>query len=208
MWGLTAPRGFESRPFRHPPKVAVLPRWNRELAAKAFPHGLLPPRPSPAHLLSHPGGNMAHMHSGHGSHLEAPSQPCWHCTRFAGLLYQGTAAACGYPGGPRVRSQPAHGCAFWEREVGPPAGVRVLPPPVWHGKEGPPPATARGRWLRLGSAPTLRGPPARSVVSHRDSRKPLTREKSPAGKVDYHDIGACHDVWRALGARATLATEP
>jgi len=28
----------------------------------------------------------------------------------------------------------------------------------------------------------------------------LTREKSPAGKVDYHDIGACVDVWRALGA--------
>ncbi|MDE2396051.1 MAG: AGE family epimerase/isomerase [Burkholderiales bacterium] len=24
----------------------------------------------------------------------------------------------------------------------------------------------------------------------------LTREKSPAGKVDYHDIGACYDVWR------------
>ena len=26
----------------------------------------------------------------------------------------------------------------------------------------------------------------------------LTREKSPAGKVDYHDIGACYDVWRSL----------
>jgi glucose-6-phosphate isomerase len=26
----------------------------------------------------------------------------------------------------------------------------------------------------------------------------LTREKSPAGKVDYHDIGACYDVWREL----------
>ena len=26
-----------------------------------------------------------------------------------------------------------------------------------------------------------------------------TREKSPAGKVDYHDIGACFDVLRALG---------
>ena len=31
----------------------------------------------------------------------------------------------------------------------------------------------------------------------RDNLK-LTREKSPAGKVDYHDIGACYDVWRAL----------
>ena len=29
----------------------------------------------------------------------------------------------------------------------------------------------------------------------------LTREKSPAGKVDYHDIGACYDVWRALTAQ-------
>lgn len=27
----------------------------------------------------------------------------------------------------------------------------------------------------------------------------LTREKSPAGKVDYHDIGACFDAWRAFG---------
>ena len=26
-----------------------------------------------------------------------------------------------------------------------------------------------------------------------------TREKSPAGKVDYHDIGACFDVLRAMG---------
>jgi glucose-6-phosphate isomerase len=26
----------------------------------------------------------------------------------------------------------------------------------------------------------------------------LTREKSPAGKVDYHDIGACYDLWRVL----------
>jgi glucose-6-phosphate isomerase len=26
----------------------------------------------------------------------------------------------------------------------------------------------------------------------------LTREKSPAGKVDYHDMGACYDVWREL----------
>lgn len=33
----------------------------------------------------------------------------------------------------------------------------------------------------------------------------LTREKSPAGKVDYHDIGACFDVWRALNGGASLA---
>lgn len=29
----------------------------------------------------------------------------------------------------------------------------------------------------------------------------LTREKSPAGKVDYHDRGACYDVWRELQLR-------
>jgi mannose/cellobiose epimerase-like protein (N-acyl-D-glucosamine 2-epimerase family) len=32
-----------------------------------------------------------------------------------------------------------------------------------------------------------------------DNRK-LSDEKSPAGKVDYHTMGACHDVLRALGA--------
>jgi len=36
----------------------------------------------------------------------------------------------------------------------------------------------------------------------------LTREKSPAGKVDYHDIGACYDVWRALTASPTAGTAP
>ena len=36
----------------------------------------------------------------------------------------------------------------------------------------------------------------------------LTREKSPAGKVDYHDIGACHDVWRALGAARPAEVGP
>jgi glucose-6-phosphate isomerase len=41
----------------------------------------------------------------------------------------------------------------------------------------------QGAWFRILSADNLN----------------LTREKSPAGKVDYHDIGACLDVWRALG---------
>jgi mannose/cellobiose epimerase-like protein (N-acyl-D-glucosamine 2-epimerase family) len=31
----------------------------------------------------------------------------------------------------------------------------------------------------------------------------VTDEKSPAGKVDYHDMGACYDVLAALDARAT-----
>jgi glucose-6-phosphate isomerase len=30
----------------------------------------------------------------------------------------------------------------------------------------------------------------------------LTREKSPAGKVDYHNMGACYDVWRELQAQS------
>ncbi len=40
----------------------------------------------------------------------------------------------------------------------------------------------QGAWFRILTADNLN----------------LTREKSPAGKVDYHDIGACYDVWRAL----------
>lgn len=45
-------------------------------------------------------------------------RPCWHCTRFAGMLYAGSAAACTLPGGPRVRSMPGGGCVCWEREPG------------------------------------------------------------------------------------------
>lgn len=33
----------------------------------------------------------------------------------------------------------------------------------------------------------------------------LTRMKSPAGKVDYHDMGACYDVWRALSRSGAAA---
>ncbi|WP_295957220.1 AGE family epimerase/isomerase [Rhodoferax sp.] len=36
----------------------------------------------------------------------------------------------------------------------------------------------------------------------------LTREKSPAGKVDYHNMGACYDVWRALIGLNDLVTTP
>ncbi len=42
-----------------------------------------------------------------------------------------------------------------------------------------------GAWFRILTADNLR----------------LTREKSPAGKVDYHTMGACYDVWRALPDR-------
>jgi len=51
--------------------------------------------------------------------------PCWHCTQFLGMLYEGTAAHCRV--GPAVRSMPANGCSAFERapgaddEPGPPA---------------------------------------------------------------------------------------
>lgn len=32
----------------------------------------------------------------------------------------------------------------------------------------------------------------------------LTREKSPAGKVDYHNMGACYDIWRAMQLRSII----
>jgi glucose-6-phosphate isomerase len=52
-----------------------------------------------------------------------------------------------------------------------------------------------GAWFRILTAENFR----------------LTREKSPAGKVDYHDIGACYDVWRSLAPgvrRGTRAEAP
>lgn len=45
-------------------------------------------------------------------------RPCWHCTQFLGLIYQGTAAACQQGGGFHFRAMPENGCAFWQREVG------------------------------------------------------------------------------------------
>lgn len=57
-------------------------------------------------------------------------RPCWHCVSFAGMLYQGTTAACSQGG---VRASPLMGCAFWAREVGaddepgPPTLDTVLP---------------------------------------------------------------------------------
>ena len=38
-------------------------------------------------------------------------------------------------------------------------------------------------------------------ILHRDNRN-TTREKSNAGKVDYHNMGACYDVLGALGLGA------
>lgn len=44
--------------------------------------------------------------------------PCWHCTHFGGMLYQGTAARCTRPGACAIAAQPVNGCAFWIREIG------------------------------------------------------------------------------------------
>ena len=50
------------------------------------------------------------------SHTEC--QPCWHCSRFIALVYDGSAAECSLPNGPRIRSMPAWGCAAFERQPG------------------------------------------------------------------------------------------
>jgi hypothetical protein len=89
------------------------------------------------------------MSLGHGTSLETPPQPCWHCIWFKGLLYQGSAAACSLPNGPRVRSAPLTGCSAWEREPGvddepdPPLGLHLLPQPVGH-RNGPAAPAAAG----------------------------------------------------------------
>jgi hypothetical protein len=47
-----------------------------------------------------------------------PARPCWHCTSFDGMAYQGTVALCSLAGGPRVRSSPGNGGSAWRREPG------------------------------------------------------------------------------------------
>jgi hypothetical protein len=80
--------------------------------------------------LSHRVGKMAAMYF---SPHTATLRPCWHCTHFLALVYQGSAAKCRLGG---IHAMPAHGCAFWEREVGaddepgPPVGADVVCPPV------------------------------------------------------------------------------
>jgi glucose-6-phosphate isomerase len=51
---------------------------------------------------------------------------------------------------------------------------------------------AQGAWFRLLTADNFN----------------LTREKSPAGKVDYHNIGACFDVYQALGGPVLPGAQP
>lgn len=52
---------------------------------------------------------------------ERPATPCKHCRWLDKLVDCGVGvqvAHCKLPGGPRVRSEPEFGCAFWEREAG------------------------------------------------------------------------------------------
>lgn len=85
-----------------------------------------------AHPLSHPAASIGGMRYITPAQ-PAPATPCWHCTAFAGMLYEGSAAACAIPSGPRVRSHPATGCAFYAREPGaddepgPPAASERVP---------------------------------------------------------------------------------
>lgn len=62
----------------------------------------------------------------------AACTPCWHCIRFDGMAYAGTAALCSLPNAARVRSDPAHGCSAFQREVG--ADDEPGPPAVDEGQ--------------------------------------------------------------------------
>lgn len=44
--------------------------------------------------------------------------PCWHCTSFVAMIYQGSAACCSRPGVSRVCALPERGCSAFEREPG------------------------------------------------------------------------------------------
>ena len=71
-------------------------------------------------MYSTPGGNL--------------NQPCWHCTHFIALVYQGTAARCARADKQSIQAAPTTGCAFWQREPGvddepgPPAGASFSSP--------------------------------------------------------------------------------
>jgi hypothetical protein len=58
------------------------------------------------------------MSAQHFTPWGSDERPCWHGTRFIGLLHDGTAARCSLPGGPGVRSMQAGGCSAFECEVG------------------------------------------------------------------------------------------
>ena len=50
--------------------------------------------------------------------MNGPPAKCWHCRHFVALVYEGTAALCTLPNGPRVIAQPARGCSGFQREPG------------------------------------------------------------------------------------------
>lgn len=65
---------------------------------------------SAAETAGHHDAAMHHFQPHRSEH-----RPCWHCTHYLALIYQGTAVACARGG---VQAMPARGCAFWLREVG------------------------------------------------------------------------------------------
>lgn len=63
-------------------------------------------------------------------------RPCWYCTSFGGMVYQGSAARCLQGQLVSIRAMPADGFAFLGREVGtddepgPPAVATFEPCPT------------------------------------------------------------------------------
>ena len=73
--------------------------------------------PSPRSCFEPGSAHTGHMNP-HFSPWGTEPQPCWHCTSYLGLIYEGSAACCGNSIGPLVRAMPAHGCSIFEREPG------------------------------------------------------------------------------------------
>ena len=65
--------------------------------------------------MSYQCGMLPSMYSTPGGNL---NQPCWHCTYFIALVYEGAAARCVRAGQLSIQAAPTTGCAFWQREPG------------------------------------------------------------------------------------------
>jgi hypothetical protein len=82
----------------------------------------------------------------YGPHSDAPDHPCWHCRWWGGVDGSGAHSLCDRPHTSRVQSQPAGGCAFFEREPGADCNVEWVPirmtegPGVWTPNSAPPKA--------------------------------------------------------------------
>jgi hypothetical protein len=58
------------------------------------------------------------MIAAHFSPWQDGHRPCWHCTHFVAVVYQGSAAMCSAPSHPVIRSNPIQGCASFTRQSG------------------------------------------------------------------------------------------